>query len=186
MKKQKINEIKRMLCLEKIIVLANKKYPEIKKFNPKEKLDVYLEEATSLDMEIDIFDIEYLSYAAEIPFHEIQSELLKYDNSSPKLDELEFIDELIKKYDTDRKTILTRIRQVRNINKIRKQQFTVLAVPCRKPFIIAAEKAEAFKNSTNSREDNEFVRKMAEKFRINNLVEYKVKVKKIGQKTDKK
>ena len=58
MKKQKVNEIKRMICLEGIITLSNKKYPELKKFNSKEKIAVYLEEAASLDMQIDIFDID--------------------------------------------------------------------------------------------------------------------------------
>ena len=51
------------------------------------------------------------------------------------------------------------------------QRFDVLAVPCSRPFVVAADKAEEFKNSTTSREDAEFVRELAEKFRVNNLVE---------------
>lgn len=70
--------------------------------------------------------------------------------------------------------------------KNKKQKFTFLAVPCRKPFVVSPDKVEDFKNSVNSREDSAFVRKIAEIFRKNNLVEDKPKVKKIGQKTDKK
>ena len=54
---------------------------------------------------------------------------------------------------------------------VEKQKFDVLAVPCSRPFVVAADKAEEFKNSTTSREDAEFVRELAEKFRVNNLVE---------------
>ena len=52
-----------------------------------------------------------------------------------------------------------------------KQKFDVLAVPCSRPFVVAAEKAEEFKNQTTSPEDSAFVRDLAEKFRVNNLVE---------------
>lgn len=51
------------------------------------------------------------------------------------------------------------------------QRFDVLAVPCKRAFVVAPEKAEEFKNSTTSREDAEFVKKLAEKFRVNNLVD---------------
>lgn len=51
------------------------------------------------------------------------------------------------------------------------QRFDVLAVPCRRPFVVAADKAEEFKNLTTSPEDSAFVRELAEKFRVNNLVE---------------
>lgn len=68
-----------------------------------------------------------------------------------------------------------------NIENHKKQKFDVLAVPFNKPFVVASEKVEEFKNSTNSKKDNEQVRKMAETFRKNNLVD-EGPVKKIGQK----
>lgn len=73
-----------------------------------------------------------------------------------------------------------------NNEENKKQRFKFFAVPSRRPFIVAPDKVEAFKNSTNNKEDNEFVKKLAETFKKNNLVEDKPKVKKIGQKTDKK
>ena len=54
---------------------------------------------------------------------------------------------------------------------VEKQKFDVLAVPCRRPFVVAADKAEEFKNQTTSPEDSAFVRDLAEKFRVNNLIE---------------
>jgi len=66
------------------------------------------------------------------------------------------------------------------------QRFDVLAVPCRRPFVVAADKAEAFKNSTNSKEDNEQVREMAETFRKNNLVVEEGPVLKKVKKDDSK
>lgn len=50
------------------------------------------------------------------------------------------------------------------------QRFDALAVPYRRLFVVSADKVEAFKNSTNSKEDNEHVREMAEIFSKNNLV----------------
>ena len=73
-----------------------------------------------------------------------------------------------------------------NNEKKEKQKFKFFAVPGKRPFVVAPDKVEAFKNSTNSKEDNDFVRGLAETFRKNNLVEDEPKVKKIGQKTDKK
>ena len=52
----------------------------------------------------------------------------------------------------------------------KKPRMTVLAVPCDRTFVVASEKAEEFKNLRNSPEDREFVRKCAEKLRVNNLV----------------
>jgi len=51
------------------------------------------------------------------------------------------------------------------------QKFDVLAVPCSRAFVVRADKAEEFKNSSNTPEENAFVKEMAETFRKNNLVE---------------
>ena len=50
------------------------------------------------------------------------------------------------------------------------QRFVLYAIPCRKSFVVSREKAEEFKQQHNSSSDNEFVRRMAETFRKNNLV----------------
>ena len=52
-----------------------------------------------------------------MPIDEITEEINKYDNSYPKLDELEFVNNLCKKYNVDKKAIIERIRNVRVINK---------------------------------------------------------------------
>ena len=52
-----------------------------------------------------------------------------------------------------------------------KQTFDVMAVPRRRPYVVAADKAEEFKNSRNTPEESAFVRELAEKFRVNKLVE---------------
>lgn len=63
------------------------------------------------------------------------------------------------------------IYQDANVSSKEKQKFAVLAAPCSRPFAVAADKAEEFKNQTNSPEDSAFVKDLAEKFRSNNLVE---------------
>lgn len=221
MQKEKLEQIKRMAYLEHKIYEIISKYPESKGFDKAKKLTFYSKNIELLDGDqLTVEDWEYFNIACIIPFEEILVELSKYDISSPKMDEIKFIEALMKKYDVSKNIICARIRQVRNINKVlldnnvilkrvheipnitqeiidglsklqllkadSKQRFTVLAVPGKKPFVVAPDKVEAFKNSTNSKEDNDFVRRLAETFRKNNLVEDKPKVKKIGQKTDKK
>ena len=49
------------------------------------------------------------------------------------------------------------------------QKVDVLAVSCKSPFVIESDKAEKFKSSADSKEDNEQVKKMAEILKKNNL-----------------
>lgn len=70
-------------------------------------------------------------------------------------------------------------------SSLKKKKCDVLAVPCNRPFIVSKEKAGEFKNQTNSKKDNDFVRKMAETFKKNNLVDDGPVLKKT-KKTDKK
>lgn len=65
-----------------------------------------------------------------------------------------------------------------NSSSEEKQKFDVLAIPCRRHFVVAAEKTEEFKKQTTSHEDRAFVRELAEKFRVNNLVEEEPGLKK--------
>lgn len=52
-----------------------------------------------------------------------------------------------------------------------KQKFVLYAVPCNKPFVVAAEKSEEFIKQSATHEDKEFVHELAEEFRNNNLIE---------------
>lgn len=72
-----------------------------------------------------------------------------------------------------------------NTEPTEKQKFVVLAVPRNKPFVVAAEKAEEFKNQTNSPEDRAFVKELAETFRVNNLVEEGPVLKKVKKPDNK-
>jgi len=52
-----------------------------------------------------------------------------------------------------------------------KQRFDILAVPSDRAFVVAPEKAEEFKNQKPNPEVREQMEELAEKFRVNNLVE---------------
>lgn len=199
MKKDKNSQIKRILGLEYAVMKLNKKYPEIVTASVSDKLKFYLEKITIEEkMDLDIFDMEYLNYVSSIPFLEIERDLIRYDNSSPKLDELKFVANLMDKYSVDRATIITRIRQIRRINKYikdkklvleideeqadivagvdcvdeetKKRRFVVMACPVRRPFVVATDKVEAFLNASNSKQNSEQVSEMSETFRKNNLL----------------
>lgn len=180
MKKDKNSQIKRILGLEYAVMKLNKKYPEIVTASSSDKLKFYLEKITLEEkMDLDIFDMEYLNYVSSIPFLEIERDLIRYDNSSPKLDELKFVSDLMNKYNVDRTTIIARIRQIRRINKYikdkkivleiddeqayivagvdsideetKKRRFVVMACPVRRPFVVAPDKVEAFMNASRDK-----------------------------------
>lgn len=65
-------------------------------------------------------EIEYLLCANKIPLSDIQKQLAIYDSSVPLMDELQFIYDLQIKYNTDRSTIIKRIRNARTISKYSK------------------------------------------------------------------
>jgi len=64
----------------------------------------------------------YILEAYQIPIEEISKEIKRYDSSRPKLDEIKFVNELCKKYDVDRKTIIQRIQNVRRISRYLKEK----------------------------------------------------------------
>lgn len=64
-----------------------------------------------------IEESEYLYETYLMPIEEISKEIKRYDSSHPKLDEIRFVNELCKKYDVDRKTVVKRIQNVRRINR---------------------------------------------------------------------
>lgn len=182
----KIEQIKRIVYLEGKIQEIASKYPESKNFDKAKKLRFYSKNMDLLGSEhLTIEDWEYLNLACVIPFEEMQQELSKYDISSPKIDELKFIEDLMIKYDVSKDIICSRIKQVRKIIKTQKQQFTVLAVPCDRAFVVSPDKTEAFLNVKPDPEIRRQQEEMAEIFRRNILVEDEPKVKKKGKKLTK-
>lgn len=184
MKKEKMEQIKRMLYLEEKISDIISQYPSIRKFPKSKKLLFLTQEIITIEI-LSMDDWEYFNVACIIPLNELQQDLENYDNSSPKTDELKFVEDLMKKYKVSKEIIKFRIRQVRKINKFLKQEFSVLAVPCERAFVVAPEKLEAFLNVKPDPEIRRQQEAMAEKLK-NNLVQDEPKVKKIGKKTDKK
>lgn len=72
---------------------------------------------------------------------------------------------------------LSELKKIESINED-KQIFDVMAVPCSRAFVVRADKAEEFKNSSNIHEENAFVREMSQTFIKNNLVEEGLVLKK--------
>ena len=64
-----------------------------------------------------IEESEYLYEAYIMPIEEISKEIKRYDSSSPRLDELKFVNDLCKRYNVDRRTIVKRIQNVRTVNR---------------------------------------------------------------------
>ena len=185
MKKEKLEQIKRMIYLEEKINDLISQYPSIRKFPNSKKLLFLTQEIITIEI-LSIDDWEYFNVACIIPLNELQQDLEKYDNSSPKMDELKFVEDLMKKYNVSKEIIKFRIRQVRKINKFLKQEFSVLAVPCKRAFVVAPDKTEEFLNVKTNPEIRRQQKEMYERIRRNILVEDEPKVKKLGQKTDKK
>ena len=53
----------------------------------------------------------------------------------------------------------------------KKTNLTILAVPCKKPFIVSKDKAKEFISLKNTKYENQQISKMAETFRKNNLID---------------
>lgn len=94
-----------------------------KKLNLEIKLKELIENGYSREDAIEYLtneNIENASYLIEayfMPIEEIESEIEKYDNSYPEIDELKFINELSTRYNVDRNFIIERIKTVRGINR---------------------------------------------------------------------
>lgn len=178
MKKEKLEQIKRMLCLEDKISKLKSKY-SINNFSDnaldmEKTLNFLFDKITSEEQEtLNLDEREYFISACLIPLEDIEKEIKKYDNSSPKMDEIKFIDDLSKKYNVEIFMVKRRIRDLRKIQKIdsQKQKFDVLAVPCDRAFVISPEKTEAFLSVKPNPEIRKQQKEMAETFRRNNLVE---------------
>lgn len=60
-----------------------------------------------------------------------------------------------------------------------KQQFEVYAVPYRRPFVVSRDKVEDFKNQKPNPETRKQIEELAERFKVNNLVEGPVLQRKV-------
>lgn len=67
-------------------------------------------------------DVNYITAAYIMPLVEIKGELKEYDESAPKIDELQFIHRLRKKYGQSRRVVIRRIQEVRKINQVERKK----------------------------------------------------------------
>ena len=86
-------------------------------------LSEYLNILTSMTEE----EREYLIIAKNIPLQEIDEAIEYYDSHKfpVQIDELAFVNNLMRKYSTDRLTIIKRIKQARMIKQAKKQEIKV-------------------------------------------------------------
>jgi len=117
MNNKKIDQIKRILYLEEKINQIRLKYPCVEELSKSQKILFMSKRIVEIEV-LTIEDWEYFNIACIIPLSDIQKELENYDNSKPKLDELTFINDLIDKYNVNKNVILTRIKEVRRIQKL--------------------------------------------------------------------
>lgn len=65
--------------------------------------------------------LEYQRLANAMPYIPMRDELMMYDESSPKMDEIEFVRDLQKKFNQTEEDVLKRIRHVRKFIKIQEK-----------------------------------------------------------------
>ncbi len=63
--------------------------------------------------------INYATAAAILKYKDIKDCIIEYDRSSPKMDELAFVSRICKKYNQEQRTVIRRIREVRQLMKKR-------------------------------------------------------------------
>lgn len=68
--------------------------------------------------------VDFRTAAASMRYQEIKKDIIRYDKSKPKLDELRFVDELCKKYSQEPDSVLKRIREVRREYYAKKEKIT--------------------------------------------------------------
>lgn len=68
-----------------------------------------------------IEELKYWIYSIKMPYEKIVKDIIRYDNSSPKMDELKFINDLQIKYNQSKENIILRIQQVRKIMQYEQQ-----------------------------------------------------------------
>lgn len=61
---------------------------------------------------------EYVKLAKAMPYEEILRALYEYDESSPKMDELQFIKDLQNQYNQTEENVLRRIKYIRKLSSL--------------------------------------------------------------------
>ena len=121
MEQEKINQIKRLIHLENKISKIRSKYPELNGLDKEKTLMFFSKKIVIEEQEyLTLSDWEYFNVACIIPFEEIEQQLNKYDTSTPKMDEVKFIEDLQNYYNVSKNIIINRIKNVRKINKVKK------------------------------------------------------------------
>lgn len=67
-------------------------------------------------------EMKYVSRAHSMPFAQIKKAIQDCSNSTSKVDELAFIQDLCERYAQSRKSVLRRIREVKRIDKYKEKQ----------------------------------------------------------------
>lgn len=122
MRKDEFEIIKRKMFLEEKIKELKEEYPNFKQLEYEQILFFIANKMNSEKEEcLSYNDWQYFNKACFLPFEEIKEELIKYDESSPKIDELRFVNLLSKKYNVSIDTIISRIKEIRQICNLQKK-----------------------------------------------------------------
>ena len=122
MRKDEFEIIKRKMFLEEKIKELKEEYPNFKQLEYEQILYFIANKMNSEKEEcLSYNDWQYFNKACFLPFEEIKEELIKYDESSPKIDELRFVNLLSKKYNVSIDTIISRIKEIRQICNLQKK-----------------------------------------------------------------
>ena len=149
MRKDEFEVIKRKMFLEEKITELKVEYPNFKELEYEQMLSFIANKMNSeKKVCLSYSDWQYFNKACFLPFDEIKEELIKYDKSSPKMDELRFVNVLSKKYNVDIDTIISRIQEIRQLTKLEKKfnresNFNIFSCPCNKTFVISVKKLKA-------------------------------------------
>ena len=122
MRKDEFEIIKRKMFLEEKIKELKEEYPNFKQLEYEQILYFIANKMNSEKEEcLSYNDWQYFNKACFLLFEEIKEELIKYDESSPKIDELRFVNLLSKKYNVSIDTIISRIKEIRQICNLQKK-----------------------------------------------------------------
>ena len=67
-------------------------------------------------------DINYMAASYSMPFVQIKQAIKHYNDSSPRMDELVFVHDLCQQYGQERESVLRRIREVKRIDRERRER----------------------------------------------------------------
>ena len=122
MRNDEIEVIKRKIFLESKIRELKIEYPNYKEFDYEQAMSFIADKMNKERCEcLSYNDWQYFNKAYFLSIDEINEELIKYDNSHPKMDELRFVNTLSRKYNVDIDTIISRIKEIRQIIKFEKK-----------------------------------------------------------------